>query len=128
MKKLLIIFFCFTGFSALSQHQLYAKKFNGNKNAIYITNSTSKNDLAFLYSTPEDTSRAIYLIQNFKAADIELIDQKLRMYDVKILPANYVTQKGDLVYTVTSQNLFIYFYHKYDRNSVPEKSVYSEAS
>ena len=122
MKKILIIFFCFTGFSALSQHQLYAKKFNGNTNAIYITNSTSKNDLAFLYSTPEDTNRAIYLIQNFKAADIELVQKKMRLYDVKILPHGYVTKKGDLVYTITSQNLLIYFYHKYDRISVPEKS------
>lgn len=122
MKKILIIFFCFTGFSALSQHQLYAKKFNGNKNAIYITNSTSRNDLAFLYSTPEDTNYAIYLIQNFKAAGIELIQKKMRLYDVKILPHGYVTQKGDLVYTITSQNLLIYFYHKYDRNSVPEKT------
>jgi len=122
MKKILVFLFCFFSFSALSQHQLYAKKFNGNKNAIYITNSTSKNDLAFLYSTPEDTNRAIYLIQNFKAADIELIQKKMRLYDVKIFPHGYVTKKGDLVYTITSQNLFIYFYHKYDRNSVPEKT------
>ena len=122
MKKLLIFFFCFTGFSAFSQHPLYAKKFNGNVNAIYITNSTSKNDLAFLYRTPEDTNRAIYLIQNFKAADIETVQEKLRLYDVKILRDDYITKKGDLIFSITSQNLFIYFYHKYDRNSVPEKS------
>jgi len=121
MKKIFIILLCFTGFSAFSQHQLYAKKFNGNKNAVYITNSTSKNDLAFLYSTPQDTNRALYLIQNFKAADIELIQEKIRLYDVKVLRDDYVTQKGDLVYTITSQNLLIYFYHKYDRFSVPEK-------
>ena len=102
------------GYSAFSQHPLYAKKFNGNKNAIYVTNSNSEKDLSFLYSTPSDTNRVIYLIQNFKAADLELIGEKLKMYDVKILRDDYVTKKGDLVYTITSQNLLIYFYHKYD--------------
>ena len=102
------------GYSAFSQHGLYAKKFNGNKNAIYVTNSTSEKDLAFLYRTPADTNRTIYLIQNFKAADIEFLDDKIKMYDVKILRDDYVTKKGDLVYTITPQNLLIYFYHKYD--------------
>ncbi|MGN6802957.1 MAG: hypothetical protein ACTHJN_13725 [Ginsengibacter sp.] len=60
MKKLVVILFCLNGFSSFAQHQLYAKKFNANKNAIYLTNSNSKDELAFFYSYPKDTNRIIF--------------------------------------------------------------------
>ena len=69
MKKFFLSILFFTSFAAYSQKRFYPKKFNGNTDAIYKTNSTSKNDLSFLYTTPADTSNAIYLIENFKQSD-----------------------------------------------------------
>ncbi|MGN6802958.1 MAG: hypothetical protein ACTHJN_13730 [Ginsengibacter sp.] len=44
----------------------------------------------------------------------------MTLYNVKFLPENYVTKKGDLVFTITSENHLIYFYHHYDRIPAPE--------
>jgi hypothetical protein len=121
MKKLLFFLFCCICHSAFAQDPLYARKFAGNKNAVYITNSTSEDDLAFIYKTAKDTNNAVYLIENFKSVDIQLLPEKLKLYDAKIWMDNYTSKKGDLIFSFISESALTYFYHIADKISSQEK-------
>lgn len=119
MKKLLfILFFCICH-SAFSQ--LYTRKFAGNKNAVYVTNSGSEDDLTFIYKTATDTNNTVYFIENFKPVDIDLLPEKLKLYDVKIWKDDYTSKKADFIFSFTSESALIYFYHLEDKISSQEK-------
>ena len=121
MKKLLFILFCCICHSAFAQNQLYARRFPGNKNAVYVTNSTSEDDLAFIYKTAKDTNNTVFLIENFKPVDVDLLPENLKLYDVKIWRDTYTTKKGDFIFSFTSESALIYFYHIADKISSQEK-------
>ena len=121
MKKFFLTLLFLVSFSAYSQKRFYPKKFNGNTDAIYITNSTSKNNLAFLYATTADTSKTIYLIENLRASEIEQVQDKLQLYNAKLCRDSYKTKVGDFIFSVTSESVFIYFYHAANANSTNEK-------
>ena len=120
MKKFILCLVFFTAFTAYSQKRFYPKKFNGNTNAIYVTNSTSKDNLAFLYTTPSDTSKALFLIENFKSSDIQYLGSDFKFSNLNFCPENYKTKVGDVVFTITSERVLIYFYHATNANSTNE--------
>lgn len=91
-------------------------------NAVYLTNSTYADDLAFVYETAKDTNNAVYLIENFKPADIKVFEERIMFYDLKLWRENYTTKKGDFIFSFTSATEFMYFYHLTDKISSTEKS------
>ena len=119
-KKIFLTLLFFSAFTAYSQKRFYPKKFNGNTNAIYITNSTSQNDLAFLYTTPADTSKTLFLIENFKPSGVQHLGNDYKFSNLNFCPDNYKTKIGDLVFTFTSEHVLIYFYHAANASSTNE--------
>ena len=120
MKKFFLSTLLFAAFTGYSQIRFYPKKFNGNLNAIYVTNSNSVKDLAFLYTTPADTSNSLFLIEHLKPSDVEKVACQLKIYNVQLCRDDYKTKIGDFVFSITSENLMIYFYHLADKNSSNE--------
>ncbi len=111
MKKLLIILFCITGFSAFSQQQFFLKKFPLNNSTRYITNSPTVKGIVFFYQTPADTNNFVLYVPNFKRSDIQFFTDKIKVYNSKICFPDYVSQPGDFVYSFPSEGGIIYFYH-----------------
>jgi hypothetical protein len=121
MKKLMIIVCSLSCVSGMAQEKLFIKKYPGNENAVYITNSNVINGLAFIYQTAADTSKSVFFIEHFKPADIEFIEQKLHLHNAKICFENYKSKRGDFIYTFTSEHKLIYFFHKENKDSTPNK-------
>jgi hypothetical protein len=71
MKKIFLTLLFFVSIATHSQKRFYPKKFNGKTNAIYVTNSTSKDSLAFLYTIPSDTSKS--LVFNLNAIIVNIL-------------------------------------------------------
>ena len=117
MKKIFLTILLFAAFAGYSQKRFYPKKFNANLEAIYLTNSNSVNDLSFLYTTPADTSKSIFLIENLKPSDVEKMSDQLQIHNLQFCPENYKTKIGDFVFSITSEKVMIYFYHLSDANS-----------
>ena len=115
MKFVFLTSLLFASFAGYNQKRFYPKTFNANRNAIYITNSTSQGDLAFMYVTPEDTSKVIFLIEKFEPSDLELLGDKLQLYNVKLCPADYKTKVRDFIFSITSENVLVYFFHMSDK-------------
>ena len=50
-------------------------------------------------------------IPNFKASDIQVFEEKMKMYNSKLCLPNYVSQPGDFIYCFPSEGGIIYYYH-----------------
>jgi len=121
MKKILITFFCLTCFAGFAQDQTYIKEFPGNEEVIYITHSSKVKGLVFRYNIASDTNKAVFYIPDFKQSDIRLIEKKLKLYDAKICSNDYKSKPGDFIFSFTSKNEIIYFYHRREMDSPHSK-------
>ena len=120
MKKVFLSILLFAAFTGYSQKRFYPKKFKANLDPIYATNSNSVKDLSFLYTTPADTSNSLFLIEHLKPSDIAKVVNQLKIYNIQLCRENYKTKIGDFVFSITSENVLIYFYHLADKDSSNE--------
>ena len=121
MKKILITLFCLTCFAGFVQNQTFIKEFPGNENVIYITHSSKVKGLVFRYNIASDTNKVVFYIPDFKQSDIRLIEQKLKIHEAKICPNDYKSKPGDFIFSFTSKNEMIYFYHRREIDSPHSK-------
>lgn len=113
MKKLIIVLLCCLSGAAFAQEQqqIYAKVFRLNNSTRYITNMPAVRGLAFFFHSPADTNSMVMYISNFKASDIQVFEEKVKMYNSKLCLPNYVSQPGDFIYCFTPQDGLAYYYH-----------------
>ena len=121
MKKIFIILLCFTCIAGFTQNQTFIKEFPGNEDVIYITHSSKVKGLVFRYNIAADTNKTVFYISDFKQADIRLIEKKLKLYDAKICSNDYKSKPGDFIFSFTSKNEMIYFYHRREIDSPHSK-------
>jgi hypothetical protein len=117
MKKLfpiVMLMVCSAGFAQRGGN-LYLKTFPGNMGAIYSTNISQVGGLTFTYRTPSDTNNMVYYIENFKPEDIKVFQDKIKLYSSMLCLPGYKSKIGDFIYSFTSENEILYFYHKADR-------------
>lgn len=115
MKKLLIILLCCASVAAFAQEQqqihIYSKVFRLNNYTRYITNMPAVSGLAFFFHEPADTNTMVMYIPDFKMSDIQLFEDKIKMYKSKMCMPNYVSQPGDFIYCFPPEGGIAYYYH-----------------
>jgi len=121
MKKLFITLLCFTCIAGFTQNQTFIKEFPGNEDVVYITHSSKVKGLVFRYNITSDTNKTVFYIPDFKQADIRLIEKKLKIHEAKICPNDYKSKPGDFIFSFTSKNEMIYFYHRREMDSPHSK-------
>jgi hypothetical protein len=121
MKKILITLLCFTCIAGFAQDQIFIKEFPGNEDVVYITHSSKVKGLVFRYNIAADTNKTVFYIPDFKQSDIRLIEQKINIHEAKLCPNNYKSKPGDFIFSFTSKNEMIYFYHRREMESPNSK-------
>lgn len=115
MKKLIIVLLCCVSIAAFAQDQqqvyIYSKVFRLNNSTRYITNMPAVRGLAFFFHEPADTNTMVMYIPDFKASDIQVFKEKMKMYNSKLCLPNYVSQPGDFIYCFTPKDGIAYYYH-----------------
>ena len=121
MKSIFLLLCFFISLIGFSQKKIYTKTFKGNPRAIYLTNSTNESGQAFVYKTPSDTNKTIFLIRNYKDGDVKVEGNSYVVSKLALYPKDYESKVGDFIFTITSENVLIYYYHKSDMMFKNEK-------
>jgi hypothetical protein len=105
------IILCFLFLPSFAQDRGFIKMFPGNDSVTYLTNSRLVKGLAFYHDLAQDTSNAIFYIENYKYSDVKVFPAKIKVMNAKLCFDDYKSNPGDFIFTMDSKSEIIFYYH-----------------